>query len=257
MEKKNDDLRVKLPVGKIGGGAIEKYGFFRVCAAWGVHLYTGLGLPVNYFSLRALFVERDMRLFMMLNMLAVFIDATDGTLARLVDVKHVAPTFDGAQLDNIIDFVTFTFLPAAAIPASGIISNVALQSTCAILTLLASAYQFCQSSAKTDAAFVGFASYWNLILWYCVVLKPPQNVVVGVYLVLCVLSFVPIHYIYPSRTKKLMSVTLVLGGIWSVLLFAPLVYWEHETSRKMALASLFYPVYYTVASLYLYMKNEI
>jgi len=42
---------------------------------------------------------------------AVLIDATDGTLARRWNVKKYAAGTDGRRLDDIIDFISFAFLP--------------------------------------------------------------------------------------------------------------------------------------------------
>ena len=43
--------------------------------------------------------------------IATLIDATDGTLARAVRIKEVLPGFDGRRLDDLIDFLTYVFLP--------------------------------------------------------------------------------------------------------------------------------------------------
>ena len=39
------------------------------------------------------------------------IDATDGTLARRWEVKRVLPAIDGRTIDDIVDYLTYTFLP--------------------------------------------------------------------------------------------------------------------------------------------------
>ena len=70
--------------------------------AWGVHLYTSLGLPLALASMIAL-VDGDATLFFLLNLSAVLIDATDGFLARTLKVKEVLPSFNGAKLDELID----------------------------------------------------------------------------------------------------------------------------------------------------------
>ena len=44
-------------------------------------------------------------------MAATFIDATDGVLARAADVKDARPDFDGARLDDIVDYLTYVFAP--------------------------------------------------------------------------------------------------------------------------------------------------
>ena len=42
---------------------------------------------------------------------AAFVDSTDGPLARAVNVKRRVPEVDGALLDNIVDYLTWTFVP--------------------------------------------------------------------------------------------------------------------------------------------------
>ena len=71
------------------------------------------------------------------------------------------------------------------------------------MPLLASAYQFCRVDAKTeDHFFLGFPSYWNIVAFY--VDRPgPQPDHRGVLLVCAVLVFVPVSYVYPSRTETL------------------------------------------------------
>ena len=43
--------------------------------------------------------------------LAIFIDATDGWLARALRVKERLPFFDGGRLDDIVDYLTYVFVP--------------------------------------------------------------------------------------------------------------------------------------------------
>ncbi len=51
------------------------------------------------------------RLSFLLMLVATLVDSTDGTLARKVRIKEAVPSFDGRRLDDIIDFLTYTFLP--------------------------------------------------------------------------------------------------------------------------------------------------
>ena len=73
-------------------------------AAWGVHVYTSMGLLLALISIDALW-RGDIPTFLWLNLIAMFIDGTDGTLARKLRVKELVP-FDGALLDNLADFFT-------------------------------------------------------------------------------------------------------------------------------------------------------
>ncbi|MGI8434421.1 MAG: hypothetical protein ACR2LE_06770 [Nocardioidaceae bacterium] len=81
--------------------------------------------------------------------------------------------------------------------------------------LLASAFQFCRVDAKTeDHLLLGFPSYWNVASFYIVVLDL-QPAAVALLLVGCAaLVFVPIGYVYPSRTETTLTLTLVLSAVW-------------------------------------------
>ena len=96
---------------------------------------------------------------------ATIVDSTDGSLARKVRIKEVVPSFDGRRLDDIVDFLTYTFLPLLLIWRAGILPPG--QEAWLFLPLLASAYGFCQVQAKTDDGyFLGFPSLWNVVALY-------------------------------------------------------------------------------------------
>ena len=216
----------------------------HVVAAWGVHVYTALGLALGLASLDALW-RKDAATFLLFNLLAVFIDGSDGTLARKLRVKEVVP-FDGALLDNIADYLTYVFLPAAGFVAFGLLPGP--WRWAAMAPVLASGYQFCQERAKTDESFVGFPSYWNLVLLYLLVLQPSAPVTAGILVALSVLVFVPIHYLYPSRTRMWRPMTVFLGLIWFAACLAVGLNLDASWARPVALASLSYIAYYLVMS---------
>lgn len=222
----------------------QRFSPLHVAAAWGVHAYTALGLALGLLSLDAL-RRGDPGTFLLFNLLAVFIDGSDGTLARKLRVKEVVP-FDGALLDNIADYLTYVFLPAAGFVAFGLLPGD--WQWAAVAPVLASGYQFCQERAKTDESFVGFPSYWNLVLLYLLVLQPGPAVTAGLLLVLSILVFVPIHYLYPSRTRMLKPVTVTLGLIWFAACLAVGLNLEATWARPVALVSLSYVAYYIVLS---------
>ena len=146
----------------------------RKIAAWCVHAYTATGLVLaawmTVLCLRG--TDGDFRGALALMLLATFIDSTDGWLARRVKVKEVVPGFDGRRLDDIVDFHTYTSLPLFLVWRAGILP--ADWSWALLLPLLASAYGFSQTDAKTpDGYFLGFPSYWNVIAYYLFFLRPP------------------------------------------------------------------------------------
>jgi phosphatidylcholine synthase len=227
--------------------------------AWLAHAFTALGLVLAA-GMAVCIVEGTRAAFrnaFVLMLIACLVDSTDGALARRLKVKQRIPQFDGAQLDNIIDFLTFTFLPLLLVWRAELLPyglNWVL-----LVALVASAYGFCQTNAKTpDGYFVGFPSYWNIVAFYLVVLAMPGWLAALLIFVLAILTFVPSYYLYPSRGATLSRLTNFLGGIWVVILLW--VLWAMPTSdppedAKLAAqayywgwVSLFYPVYYMAAS---------
>ncbi len=224
--------------------AAPTFSKLHVAAAWGVHLYTALGLVLALASVDAL-VHADAQRFLLLNLAAMFIDGSDGTLARKVRVKEVVP-FDGALLDNIADYITYVFLPALAFVAFDLLPG--SWQWVVVMPVLASVYQFCQSIAKTDESFVGFPSYWNLVFLYFYVLQPDPMTTAISLLALSVLVFVPIHYVYPSRTVLLKPLTLGLGMVWFAACVAIGLAPHASWAPMVALGSLAYVAYYIVLS---------
>ena len=70
-------------------------------------------------------------------------------------------------------------------------------------------------------------------------------------LFLALMVFVPIRYVYPSRTPTWRSLTMALELVWAVLMFA-LLWQMPEVSRFLLWASLVFPVYYVLLSLRLH-----
>lgn len=230
----------------------QSYSTPRKIAAWGVHFYTALGLPLLFYAALDLCrnyqaTDKDPSLYFLLTWIAVFVDASDGFLAWKVQVKKVVPHFSGALLDNLVDFLCFAFLPSMALVIFKLVPE--NFEFIAAIPLMASGYGFCQTGAKTDEAFVGFPSYWNIVLLYLFVLEldPVWNALILVFLAIMV--FIPIHYLYPSRTPFLMPYTVGFGCIWAGIILAislnPLAPW----ARLWALISLSYVAFYTIASI--------
>ena len=144
---------------------------FEKFLGWCVHGYTALGLVAA--GLIAVLLVRGgadaFRWSFLLMAAATIVDSTDGTLARKVRIKEVVPGFDGRRLDDIVDFLNYTFLPLLLIWRAGILP--AGHEAWLFLPLLASVYGFCQVQAKTDDGyFLGFPSLWNLVALYLYVL---------------------------------------------------------------------------------------
>lgn len=220
----------------------------KTALAWGVHLYTALGLVLA--ALAAVLVvqggEEGFRLAFLLLFLATLVDATDGFLARRARVREVLPGFDGRRLDDIIDFHTYTSLPLLLVWRSGVLPPE--HAAWLLLPLLASAYGFSQEEAKTpDGFFLGFPSYWNVVAFYLYFLRPPAWLAIGTLVLLSVLTFLPFRYLYPSQAGRLNRLTSALGVLWAGALLAVLA-GVPEDPTSLLLASLAFPAYYMILS---------
>jgi phosphatidylcholine synthase len=229
--------------------------YLQIIFAWLVHFYTALGL-VAAAGIAVLIIHGGPAAFrwsFILMAIAMAVDATDGTLARLAKVKQVLPGFQGARLDDLIDFLTYVCLPLLLIYRAELLPTG--WAWVLLLPLLASAYGFCQTSAKTeDGSFLGFPSYWNVVAFYLYVLRLPGWIAIGLLLLFAALTFVPSRYLYPSQKGRLSVLTNVLGAVWALLI--AFVLWRLPTDKVaedtvtywLAVASVAYPAYYLIAS---------
>ena len=92
--------------------------------AYGVHVLTALGAALGLLALQAVFTGDLTQAFIWLGV-ALVVDAIDGPLARRFAVKERAKRYDGAQLDLVVDFVTYVFVPAAMLLFALLIGHVA------------------------------------------------------------------------------------------------------------------------------------
>lgn len=222
--------------------------------AWLVHLYTALGAVVAVFTV-VFVAEGHYRSALALMVLALILDASDGTFARAARVKERVPRIDGARLDDIVDYLNYVFVPCFLLLRADLLPA-GHEWWMVCLPLLASAYGFSQTDAKTaDHHFLGFPSYWNVVAFYCFVLQGSPWINGAVVAGLSVMVFVPIRYLYPSRNTLLRGVTVTLGAVWGLLCIT-VVYLLPDPPRGLVVASLFYPVYYVALSFWSHLRNR-
>jgi phosphatidylcholine synthase len=214
--------------------------------AWLAHLYTASGAVLALLAAIDIF-ERDYRTAFLWLYIQVAVDATDGILARTVRVSERTPEFNGAKLDDIVDYLCYVFIPALFVWHSSLVpGRWAIPVTTAML--LSSAYGFNRDDAKTaDHFFTGFPSYWNIVVFYLYVAELPAGINAVILTTLAIMVFVPIRYLYPSRGPTYQVLTNVLGLIWGVLMLVML--WQlPAVSRAVFIASLVFPLYYVFLS---------
>jgi len=188
----------------------------RRAAAFSVHVFTALGAGIALIALLEAVREHWAAMFGWLGA-ALIVDALDGPIARRLDVARLQPNVSGDVLDLVVDFVTYVFVPAYAITASGLL----LPLTAPILgagVVVSGALYFADRRMKAvDNHFRGFPALWNAAAFYLFLLHlPPALSSLGV-AILIVLTFVPFHVLHPIRVLRLRTVTLCLLAAWAVL----------------------------------------
>lgn len=215
---------------------------------WLAHLYTASGAVTALAAAMAV-QAGDYRTAFFWLATATVIDATDGVLARVLRVKERLPWFDGAKLDDIIDYLTYVFVPVFLMVRAELVPP-ALSLWIGGAVLIASGYGFSRDDAKvatTDYFFTGFPSYWNIAALYLYVWHFAPLTNAAILALLVVLVFVPTRYVYPSRTSTWRVATNVLGATWGVCLFMMIWRLPAVDGPWMRL-SLVFPIYYLVLS---------
>jgi phosphatidylcholine synthase len=222
--------------------------------AYSVHVYTASGVVFAFLAAaETCAAHPDPRRVFLWLIVAVLIDATDGPLARRWHVKSRAPRIDGRSIDDIVDYLTFTFVPLLLVwRLQWLPAPAGLWVTCA---MIASLLGFANTGAKQEREgfFLGFPSYWNVYAFYAGMWFTHHGpfipaIVLGV---LTVLTVLPVRFIYPNLISQpwrgVLVVTAVvwLGGLLAILPRYPAV------PSWLGWLSLSYPGLYTGLSVYL------
>jgi phosphatidylcholine synthase len=185
-------------------------------AAFSVHIFTALGAGIALIALLEAVREHWAAMFGWLGV-ALITDALDGPIARRLDVARVQPNWSGDVLDLVVDFVTYVFVPAYAITASGLLLPLAAPLLGVGIVVTGALYFADRRMKAADNHFRGFPALWNAAAFYLFLLHlPPALSSLGV-VVLIVSTFVPFHVLHPLRVVRLRWLTLSLVAAWAVL----------------------------------------
>jgi phosphatidylcholine synthase len=180
-----------------------------------VHVFTACGIVCALLATQATLAAAYEMAFFWLGV-ALFIDGIDGTFARRFRVWETLPRFSGEQLDHVVDYVTYVFVPALMLLQASYIqgpSGLVLAS----LICLSSLYHFSDTQSKADDnCFVGFPAIWNIVALYIFALPMPSWMVTGLILACVALTFVPLKWVHPMRVKRLWPVTAIAVLAWTI-----------------------------------------
>jgi phosphatidylcholine synthase len=185
-------------------------------AALSVHVFTALGAGLALIALLEAVREHWAAMFGWLGA-ALVVDALDGPIARRLDIARVQPNVSGDVLDLVVDFVTYVFVPAYAITASGLLLPLAAPALGAGVVVSGALYFSDRRMKAADNHFRGFPALWNAAAFYLFVLHLPRGLSTLGVAILIVLTFVPFHVLHPIRVRRFRALTLSLLAVWTVL----------------------------------------
>ena len=188
-----------------------------------VHVLTASGAALAFVAMLAATRGRWTEMFAWLGV-ALIVDAADGPLARHFNVAETLPRWSGDTLDLVVDFLTYVFVPAYAIAASGLL-GAPLDIGAGIVIVVTGGLYFADRQMKThDNYFRGFPGLWNCVAFYLLLLRPAPWLTALIIMVLAVLTFVPFPFIHPMRVRRLRALNLVLLAAWAALGFVALTH---------------------------------
>src|SRR6202790_336164 len=185
-------------------------------AAFFVHIFTALGAGIALIALLEAVREHWAAMFAWLGA-ALVVDALDGPIARRLDVVRAVPNWSGEVLDLVVDFVTYVFVPAYAITASGLLLPLAAPLLGVGIAVSGALYFADRRMKADDNHFRGFPALWNAAAFYLFLLHLRPGLSSAAVAVLIVLTFVPFHVLHPIRVMRLRGLTLSLLAVWTVL----------------------------------------
>src|SRR5688500_5881187 len=227
--------------------------------AYAVHLLTASGIVAAFLAVAELLDEApDERVVFAWLVVAVLLDAVDGPLARAWHGKRLAPDIDGRTIDDILDYLTFTFVPLLLVWRMGWVPFAPGLSGAAwiVPALLASLLGFAHVGAKDEAAgyFRGFPSYWNIAAFYAGLAfyglgETGQWLNGVVLLALAALTVSPVRFLYPNLTPRPWKLPVMLGAAaWLAVLLGMLLVYPRVPGWVVGV-SLMSPAFYATLSI--------
>ncbi len=206
--------------------------------AWLVHLYTASGGVFALLSLRA--IDQEYWAEAMAWLIACFaVDGSDGVLARRAKVAEVLPSISGKDIDYVIDFLTYAFVPAYFIYRSGLVPP-EIELAMAVYVILVSAIYYGKKGMVSGKnQFAGFPVLWNLVVFYCFFVfyaGPWVNVVLILFF--GILHFIPVEISYPSKNLKTSPWPFIVGFAMLAVLSLILFYYPATNSLLLLMAWL-------------------
>jgi len=164
--------------------------------------------------------------------IAFGIDGVDGFLARMVKAKDVLPFIDGKNIDYVVDFVNYAFIPAYMFYKAELVPAAFLIPLTCFILLISALYYGRTNMVTDDKYFIGFPVLWNFVMYYYLFITDYAEVhYVWITLLIGILHFIPIKMAYPSQNERNKVITLIMTFLvammmlWSVFIFPTRPVW--------------------------------
>src|SRR5580692_5263922 len=185
-------------------------------AAFAVHIFTASGAACALLALIAAVSADWPKMFVWLG-IALVIDGVDGTFARRLRIAELLPRWSGDVLDLVVDILTYVFVPAYAIAASGFLPQPAAIPLGIVIVVTGSLYFADRLMKTSDHYFRGFPAVWNVAAFYLFLLKPEPWLSAALIAALAALNFMPFHVLHPMRIAHWRALTVTAMIVWTLL----------------------------------------
>lgn len=196
--------------------------------AWGVHVFTALGIVAAMLALRDVLTGVPDRAILWL-LVTLVIDGVDGPVARALLVEQRAPRIDGNVLDLIIDYVTCVIVPASFMYEFDVVpqNNFGIAVLC--LLVFTSAIWFARRDMMSeDYWFRGFPAAWNLVAPVMFLLQARASLGAVVTIGLSLLSLTNIPFPHILRATFLRAATVTVAVVWiGAMVLGTVLYPDH------------------------------
>ncbi len=211
-----------------------------------IYVYTASTVILQLLSVDLL-LRDELSLALFVLLMAVAIDATDGFLARRYRVKEIVPEFDGRRLDDIVDYISYVFLPVIFMIKAGMLPEPAV--LFGSLPPPASAFGFSRRRQARRRRLLprGSPSYWNVVVAYLYMFGLPVWINTAIIVFLSIMVLVPTRYIYITRFHSHPRLHFLGALICGAALLAALLI-DGPLRKPLLIFSVIYPIYYTILS---------
>ena len=181
--------------------------------AWGVHVFTCVGVFVGYLGTNSVIQGRARGAILWL-IVALILDGIDGPVARKLDVGKRIPHLNGHSLDLIIDFFTCTILPVAFLDRFDMVPNHTTAPVCFAILVSGALWMSRTDQETDDRWFRGFPAEWNMIIPTLFLLRADPWVTLVICAVFVALTLSKVQFAHPVSVAEGRSLALVFMTLW-------------------------------------------